>query len=238
MQESDSGVDEDSGRKWSGEIFTFRTSTQLLIVRILTMTEDYDIILARDIPFFTYLSVCRAAVCLGVSLSEKPFRRKTGQKEPPLVLDQQDWVEATTASRLEWSNLGLLHPHGWRRLPQRKSWMRSAIDKLLATKEADAVNVGPWTLVLSRAAPLLLLLTLSFSLSPSLLWSRSQTGGAQRGGPCLGMCLRWCAFANTAVRREMRFHCSHYVAEEGGHVSLGVNAWLLGRAASPQRRRA
>lgn len=90
MQESDSGVDEDSGRKWSGEIFTFRTSTQLLIVRILTVTEDYDIILARDIPFLTYLSVCRPAVCLGVSLSEKPFRRQTGQKEPPLVLDQQD----------------------------------------------------------------------------------------------------------------------------------------------------
>lgn len=182
-------------------------------------------IIAKDFSLFKYPSVC-----LGVSLSEKPWRTKTQLRELPLVLDQQDWVEGTTASRAEWSNLALLHPHGWRRLPRRKAGcIASAIDNLLATKEVDAVDVCPGTDALSRAPRLLILLTLSLPL----LW----TGPAARRSRCSGMCLRWCAFANTAVRREMRFHCYHYLAEEEGHISLWVNAWLPGRATSPQRRR-
>lgn len=74
--------------------------------------------------------------------------------------------------------------------------MRSAIDKLLATKEADAVNVGPGTLVLSRAAPLLLLLTLSFSLSLPLFCGPA----ARQVELSVGAHVRGCASADALLQ--------------------------------------
>lgn len=164
--------------------------------------------------------------CLSVCLSVKPFKKNKPQlREPPLVLHQQDWVERTTALQVEWSNLALLHPHGWRRLQRRNArFMGCAINKPLASKEADAVNICPGTVALGRAPGVFILAPLSPPLS--IFWSRVPLPDrlSLALGRCSGMCLRRCAFANTAVRREMRFHYYHYLSEEEGHISLRVNA--------------
>lgn len=129
---------------------------------------------------------------------EKPLRTKTRLRTLPMILDQQDWVEGTTASRVERSNLALLHPHGWRRLPRRKAGcIASAIDNLLATKEVDAVNVCPGTMALSRAMRLFILLTLSLSFHLPLLW----TGPAARQVELsAGAHVRGCASADALLQ--------------------------------------
>lgn len=92
-------------------------------------------------------------------------------REPSLVLDQQDWVERTTALQVEWSNLALLHPHGWRRHQRRNArFMGWAINKPLASKEADEVNICPGTVALGRAPGVSILAPLSPSLS--IFWRR------------------------------------------------------------------
>lgn len=154
-------------------------SNKIISVAILTVVKHDTVKVARD---FVYLSIW-------VSLSKKPFRNKTRLRQLPLVPDQHDWVERTTASQLQWSNLALLRPHGWRRLPRRKAGcIASSINKPLATKEVDAVNICPGTVALGRAPRVFILPTLSLPL----LW----TGPAARGlrgarGRCSGM-MRFC----------------------------------------------
>lgn len=60
-------------------------TNEAIFANILTIIIDYDIIVAKDLSFLIYLSVC-----LGVLLSEKPFRMTAQLRELPLVLDQQD----------------------------------------------------------------------------------------------------------------------------------------------------
>lgn len=112
--------------------------------------------------------------------------------------------------------------------------MGRVINKPLASKEADAVNICPGTVTLGRAPGVFILATLSLPLS--IFWRRVPLPGRLSPAPgrCSGMCLRRCTFANTAVRREMRFRCYHYLAEEEGHISLRVNARLLRRSSSPR----
>lgn len=61
-----------------------------------------------------------------------------------LVLHQEDWVERTATAWVEWSNLTSPHPCGWRRFSRRNAGCSATwINKPLAAKEADAVNICP-----------------------------------------------------------------------------------------------
>lgn len=59
-------------------------TNETTFVSISTIIKDYDVIVVKD-KTNIYIFVC-----LGVSLSAKPFRAKTQLRELPLVLDQQD----------------------------------------------------------------------------------------------------------------------------------------------------
>lgn len=54
------------------------------------MIKDYDVIVAKDISFFFYISLCLSVWEFHCHCHKKPFRTKTQLRELPLVLDQQD----------------------------------------------------------------------------------------------------------------------------------------------------
>lgn len=108
---------------------------------------------------------CEFVVVVAKKLLKKKKRKRL--KDLLLVLARQDWVERTTASQVERSDLTLLRPCARGRLSRRKAGCIAApINKPLATKEAGGINVCPGALTLTPPSrQLLILLTLSPLLS-------------------------------------------------------------------------
>lgn len=196
------------------------------------LVKDYIVIASKDVAFL----FIHPSVGLWELHCPKSLLKIKQLRELPLVLDQRDWVERTTASRVEWSNLALLHSHGWRRLPRRKArCIASAINKPLATKEVDAVNICPGTAALSRG-PRKIFTTTPPPFLP-FLWKGP---AARQVELCAGADVRGCVFADAVLQTrqwDVKWDFTTIITLLRKKAT-SHSEWMPGRSASPRRRRA